>query len=236
MSRREAAGDLDVALAYLKGFATFMGLSLRIAPGALVPRPETELLGETAVELLRARNETGRGLRALDMCCGSGNLACGIAAALPDLQMWASDVTPDAVRIARDNVERLDLAARVQVLQGDLFAPLAGLGLEGTFDAIVCNPPYISRNRLAGELAGLLAHEPREAFDGGPYGLTVHQRVIREAPAFLRAGGLLAFEIGLAQERQVMLLFSRSPAFENPSTRSDAAGNPRVVLASRKKE
>ena len=236
MSRREAAGDLDVARAYLEGHAAFMGLSLRIAPGALVPRPETELLGETAVELLRARSASGRGLRALDMCCGSGNLACGIAARLPDLEMWASDVTADAVRIARDNVEQLGLGDRVKVFQGDLFAPLAGLGLEGSFDAIVCNPPYISRNRLAGELAGLLAHEPREAFDGGPYGLTVHQRVIREAPAFLRTGGVLAFEIGLAQERQVMLLFSRAPAFETPSTRNDAEGNPRVVVATRKKE
>jgi release factor glutamine methyltransferase len=228
--------DLDVALAYSRGRATFMGLSLRIAPGALVPRAETQLLGGTAVELLRGRNPSGAGLRALDMCCGSGNLACGIAAALPDLRMWASDLTVDAIRIARGNVDDLGLAARVQVLQGDLFAPLAGLGLEGSLDGIVCNPPYISRNRIEGDLAGLLAHEPREAFDGGPYGLTIHQRVIREAPAFLRAGGFLAFEIGLAQERQVMLLFSRSPAFEGPSTRSDAEGNTRVVLAARKKE
>jgi release factor glutamine methyltransferase len=228
--------DLDVALAYSTGRASFMGLSLRIEPGALVPRAETELLGETAVELLRERNPSGAGLRALDMCCGSGNLACGIAARLPDLRVWASDLTADAVRIARANVEDLGLAARVQVLQGDLFAPLAGLGLEEAVDAIVCNPPYISRNRLERELAGLLAHEPREAFDGGPYGLTIHQRVIREAPAFLRAGAILAFEIGLAQERQVMLLFSRSPAFEEPSTRRDAEGNVRVVLAARKKE
>lgn len=236
MSDRKLAGDLDVALAYSTGRASFMGLSLRVAPGALVPRAETELLGETAVELLRARSPDGAGLRAVDMCCGSGNLACGIAARLPALRMWASDLTADAVRIARGNVEDLGLAARVQVLQGDLFAPLAGLGLEGSLDAIVCNPPYISRNRLEGELAGLLAHEPREAFDGGPYGLTIHQRVIRVAPAFLRVGGFLAFEIGLAQERQVMLLFSRSPAFEEPSTRSDAQGNTRVVLAARKKE
>ncbi|HEY5678304.1 MAG TPA: HemK/PrmC family methyltransferase [Myxococcales bacterium] len=228
--------DLDVALAYSKGRANFMGLSLRIAPGALVPREETQLLGETAVGLLRARSASGAGLRAVDMCCGSGNLACGIARRLPDLRVWASDLTADAVRIARGNVDELGLAGRVQVLQGDLFAPLAGLGLEGEVDGIVCNPPYISRNRLAGELAGLLAHEPREAFDGGPYGLTIHQRVIREAPGFLRHGGFLAFEIGLAQERQVMLLFSRSPAFEAPTTRSDAQGNPRVVLAVRKKE
>lgn len=236
MSGRGPADDLDVARAYSTGRASFMGLSLRIAPGALVPRAETQLLGETAAGLLLAKSPGGAGLRAVDMCCGSGNLACGIAARLPELRIWASDLTADAVRIARGNVEDLGLAGRVQVLQGDLFAPLAGLGLEGTLDAIVCNPPYISRNRLDGELAGLLAHEPREAFDGGPYGLTIHQRVIRDAPAFLRAGGFLAFEIGLAQERQVMLLFSRSPAFEEPSTRSDAEGNTRVVLAARKKE
>ncbi len=226
--------DLDVKLAYQRGRATFMGLSLRVAPGALVPRAETELLGSTAVEKLRAKSPDGAGLRVVDMCCGAGNLACGIAAALPRVEVWACDLTEAATQIAHANAAELGLSPRMRVLTGDLFAPLAGEGLEGGLDAIVCNPPYISTNRLAGDRKGLLEHEPREAFDGGPYGLSVHQRVIRAAPAFLRPGGFLAFETGLAQARQVVLLFARSREFAEPATRSDAGGNERVVIAEKR--
>ena len=91
--------------------------------------------------------------------------------------------------------------------QGDLFASLADLGLEGRVDAVICNPPYISTGKLEKESAHLLEQEPREAFDGGPYGLTIHQRAIKEALPFLRAGGTLLFEMGVGQERQLKLLF-----------------------------
>lgn len=207
-----------------------MGLALFVARGALVPRPETELLGEIVAAELRA------GERMIDMCCGSGNLACGIAARIPRLRVWASDLSEGAISVARRNVEELGLGDRVSVLQGDLFAPLSGLGLFGSIDAVVCNPPYISSGRLARDRAPLLDHEPREAFDGGPYGVAIYQRVIREAPSYLRPGGVLAFEIGLAQERQVMLLLGRSDHFAPPVTRKDDAGNVRVVMAARARE
>jgi release factor glutamine methyltransferase len=121
------------------------------------------------------------------------------------------------------------VADRVAVAQGDLFAGLVGLDLEGTADLIVCNPPYISQGRLAGDRAPLLEHEPREAFDGGPYGLSIHQRVIREALPYLREGGTLMFEIGLGQDRQLKLLFDRARGYSSLLAVPNAAGEVRVV-------
>lgn len=228
LAQRRKAGE---PLGYLTGRVRFMGLRLIAAPGALVPRPETELLGETAAAALQARAAGGEGLTLLDLCCGAGNLACGITARLTGLRTWACDLTDGAVNLARRNAEALGLTARLWVDQGDLFGALAGHGLEGGLDAIVCNPPYISTGRLAKDRAALLVHEPREAFDGGPYGLSIHQRVVREAPRFLKPGGTLSFEIGLGQERQLALLFDRSGAFEPLALHHDREGRPRVASA-----
>jgi release factor glutamine methyltransferase len=139
-------------------------------------------------------------------------------------------VTQAAVELTRQNVARLGIADRLTVTQGDLFAPLEGQELEGAVDVIVCNPPYISTGRLMTERSGLLRHEPREAFDGGPYGLSIHQRVLSEARRFLKAGGFLMMEFGLAQDRQVKMLFDRSRAYDNVRFVADPAGNPRVVI------
>jgi HemK-like putative methylase len=167
------------------------------------------------------------------MCCGSGNLACGVAAAICDLQVWASDLTDETVQLSRRNVDRLKLSSRVRVSQGDLFAGLAGLHLEGSIDVVICNPPYISEARLASDRAHLLEHEPREAFDGGPYGLSIHQRVIKEALPFLKPDGWLLFEMGLGQEQQLSFLFRRAKAYGDVQFINDAAGAPRVAFAQR---
>ena len=215
--------------AYARGRAVFMGVELLVAPGALVPRAETELLGNTALELL-----AGMALaqpRIIDMCCGSGNLACALAVRVPAARVWGSDLTDGCVSVARRNVEHLGLGERVRIRQGDLFASLEGDGLDARCDLVVCNPPYISAKRLEGDRAYLLQHEPREAFDGGPYGLSIHQRVIKLAPAFLRPGGYLLFEIGEGQDRQITLLFERAKAYDDIRLVKDAQGAARVALA-----
>jgi release factor glutamine methyltransferase len=203
--------------------ARFMDVDLLVERGVLMPRVETELLGATALEVAADQS------RIVDMCCGSGNLACALAAHLPGARIWASDLTAACVSLARRNVEHTGVADRVTVVQGDLFSGLQGLA--GAVDLIVCNPPYISQAKLAGERQALLEHEPREAFDGGPYGLSIHQRVVKEALPFLKPGGHLLFEIGLGQERQVKILFERTRAYEAPRTVANAAGEVRVVAA-----
>jgi len=218
--------------AYQSGRVRFMGLELVIARGVLVPREETELLARTALDVLKRLG--GERPRIIDMCCGSGNLASVLAVHLPGAEVWASDLTDGAVAVARQNVALLGLSQRVHVHQGDLFAGLAGLALEGSVDAIVCNPPYISEKRLSGDRAQLLDNEPREAFDGGPYGLSIHQRVIKDALAFLKPGGHLMFEFGLGQEKQLKILFERGKVYEDVRLVSNAAGEPRVALGRKK--
>jgi release factor glutamine methyltransferase len=136
--------------------------------------------------------------------------------------------------VARRNAQHTQLAERVHVHQGDLFQSLVGLGLEGSIDLIVCNPPYISEGRLQGDRAELLEHEPREAFAAGPYGLSIHQRVLKDALAFLKPGGYLLFEFGLGQDRQLKLLFERAKQYEDIRLVQNQAGEARVALGRKK--
>lgn len=208
----------------------FLGVEIETGPGALIPRAETALLGRTAIAKLHAASALARQeherVRFVDVCCGTGNLACALAAALPAAHGFALDLTDGCVALARANVGRLGFAARVTVLQGDLFAPLVDT-LE--VDVVVCNPPYISTSKLATRED--LHAEPREAFDGGPYGIAIHQRVAREAVALLRPGGWLTFEIGHGQERQLELVIGRTKAYDQIELVADEAGATRVIAA-----
>ncbi len=219
---------MNIAEIYRRGRVGFMGVELLVAPGALVPREETELLGRTAVEVIQDLEVPAP--RIIDMCCGSGNLACAIGCRVPQAEIWASDLTDGCVEVARRNVRQLGLSDRVRIFQGDLFDGLRGLALEGTIDAVVCNPPYISQKRLEADRAHLLEHEPRAAFDGGPYGLAIHQRVLKDALTYLRPGGALLFEIGLGQDRQIRILFQRAGGYEDIGLVTDAAGDARVAM------
>ncbi len=209
---------------------TFMGIELELSDGVLVPRQETELLGEKAVAILRGRPD---GCVVVDMCCGSGNLALAIASQIDSAHIWAADLTETSVELTKRNADRLGLAERVNIRCGDLFAAFEADGLERKIDLVVCNPPYISTTRLDGESAHLLQHEPREAFDGGPYGISIHQRLIREAVDFLKPGGWLVFEFGEGQERQAAALITRTRAYDSVEFSYDDAGKARVASAQR---
>src|SRR5712671_5614712 len=156
MDQREAA--------FARGFQDFMGIALRISPGILIPRKETELLGYTALEFLDGVSSP----RIIDMCAGSGNICCALAAKVPNAMFWAVDSTPECIGLITRNVIQLSLQERVVVEQSDLFNNLRGRSLENTMDLIVANPPYISSGRLERESKDLLTLEPREAFEAGP--------------------------------------------------------------------
>lgn len=228
---------VDVRERLTAGRQRFLDVELFCGPGALVPRPETEILGWTAVNRLKStqaeaeRQGGAADLRVIDMCCGAGNLACALAVHVPRSRVWASDLTDGCIEWTRRNVAHLGLDDRVTVGQGDLFAGLDPFGLDGSIDVIVCNPPYISTGRLETERAALLELEPREAFDGGPYGLSIHQRVLADAPRFLKPGGWLLMEFGLGQHRQVKILADRAKRFGNTEFINDASGAPRVVVS-----
>ena len=219
----------SVTEAFAKGTHRFMGVELLVAPGALLPRAETEILGGAAVELVK----TIISPVIIDVCCGSGNLACAIAHQVPGATVFAADLTASCATLARRNVEHLRLEKQVTVFQGDLFEPLRSALPASGVDVIVCNPPYISTSKLEAARASLLENEPREAFDGGPYGLAIHQRVIKEAVALLKPGGHLLFEFGLGQERQMKALFERSRAYSDIRFFKNTEGAPRAVVATR---
>lgn len=226
----------SVADTLARGKVRFLGIELVAAEGALVARKETETLGKTAVRLIGAHAAAEGAPLVIDMCCGSGNLACAIATHVPSATVHGSDLTDGCVSVARKNVEALGLGDRLTIHQGDLFASLTGQGLEGKVDAVVCNPPYISTGKLESDKADLLPKEPREAFDGGPYGIAIHQRVVRDALAFLKPGGLLMFEIGAGQAKQVSLLFARAKGYDAVESVSDEAGEVRVLFTRKKRD
>lgn len=205
--RRAAGAPLGLVL----GQQRFLGIDLLASEDVLAPREETEILGNEVLAILRAlaQEEPERELRMIDMGCGSGNLACAAAVAVPRTRVWASDLTASCVNLTRSNVAHLSLQDRIEVTQGDLFAPLSARGLEGTMDLVVMNPPYIPSTSLSNAHAGLLRHEPREAFDGGPYGISILTRLLQEAPPFLKGGGYLLFEFGLGQARIIQSLVER---------------------------
>lgn len=208
-------------------FHKFLSISLLAGPGVLAPRPETELLGQLGLDLIAEQQAPW----VIDMCCGSGNLGLAIAHDRPDARVFLSDLTLETVSHARQNANRLGLDERVRIGQGDMFAGIAPL-LDGKkVDLVVCNPPYISSGKLAGEAAHLLENEPREAFDGGAYGISIHQKLIADAPGYLRVGGWLAFEFGLGQDRQVAMLLKRDGRYGDVQFAEDGLGNPRVARA-----
>jgi release factor glutamine methyltransferase len=213
------------------GHVRFLGIELLVAHGALVPRAETELLAKTAIDVLKAAASPS--LRVIDMCCGAGNLACAVAHSLPNAHVWAADLTEPCVDLTRRNAAHVGVAPRVSVHRSDLFGALVGLALEGSVDLVVCNPPYISEKRLHEDRAALLELEPEEAFAAGPYGLSIHQRVIRDAADYLRPGGTLCIEIGVGQAKQVELLFKRTRSYDDIRAHTDSAGELRVVTGRR---
>lgn len=215
-------------LAHLTRRQRFMGLDFEVGAQALIPRRETELLGETALSLLPAGMASPR---VVDVCTGCGNLAAAIATRRSDAQVFASDLSPEAVALARRNVESLGLQGRVTLAEGDLLAPFDTPAFLGQVDLLVCNPPYISSGRLATMPGEIVAHEPRMAFDGGPFGVRLVQRLLQEAPRFLRPGGWLAFEIGLGQAPAVARRLTPALGYASVRTVDDAAGAPRVVVA-----
>lgn len=182
---RRAGGE---PVAYLIGFREFFGREFAVSPAVLIPRPETELLVESAL----AGVGTGATARILDLGTGSGCIAITLALAIPQARVTAVDTSQEALHIARRNAERLGV--RLNLLQSDWFAALAG----ECFDLIVANPPYIAAGdpHLA---AGDLRHEPPAALASGADGLAAIRRIVAAAPAYLAPGGRLWLEHGYDQ-------------------------------------
>jgi release factor glutamine methyltransferase len=222
-----------VPISYLTGRQRFMGLELQADPGALIPRKETELLCRSAIDVLRRMASRKENLTIVDVCTGSGNLAVALAHYVSNARVFASDLSPEAVEVARRNVRYLELDKRVEIRAGDLFAPFEDPFFHGNVDVITCNPPYISSGKLEAMPEEILKHEPRLAFDGGPFGIHVLNRFIQDAPRFLRRGGWAVFEVGLGQGRAIFQRLAGDDRFRKIIPIQDSSGRVRGIMASR---
>jgi release factor glutamine methyltransferase len=216
--------------AYQRGVWPFMGREFLTEQGTIYPREESAIVVRTIVELSQS-GAIGPEPRLIDQCGGSGNLGCMMALLLPGARVWTTDINEKASALARRNIAKHGLEGRVEARTGDLFKTLDGLGLEGKVDAVGCSPPFISTGRLTRDRAYLLEHEPREAFDAGPYGIALHMRVVKECLPMLRVGGWLVCEFGEGQAKQVESLVARTKAYDELRVLSDADGVARAISA-----
>lgn len=207
-------------LAYLLGRWEFYGLEFWVNPHTLIPRPETELLVEAALDWLRSGPSRPR---AIDVGTGSGCIAVSLACHHPTLHIYAVDVNPGALQVARRNAGRHRVARRVHCLQADLIAPF-----WGTCDLICANLPYIPSAGL--QALRVARHEPRLALDGGPDGLRVIRRLLEQAPARLAVPGLLLLEIESTQGPAVVNLAANAFPHARVDLLADLAGHDRLVV------
>ena len=217
--RRHLAGE---PVAYLIGEWEFYGLPLDIDRQVLIPRADTETLVDCALPFLRGQ----AGSRVLDLCAGSGCIGLAVASQVADCRVTLGDISEGALRICRQNIRRNDLSDRVAPLQVNaMAAPPRQLG---TYDCILCNPPYIPTGDIAGLDVSVRDFEPHDALDGGEDGLDFYRAVSTLWRGALHTGGMLFFEVGIGQADDVLRIM-RSFGFGDLEITPDPAGIPRVV-------
>jgi len=242
VSRRAAGTPTQ----YLTGKQEFWGIEFYVAPGVLIPRPETEHVVEVALQRLRSkrkpeksdltlrRERLGRAMRIVDVGTGSGCLAVALAREVPQARIWATDISRAALAIAWHNVVRYDLEARIEFLEASLLTPfLLGGEAENAapFDLIVSNPPYVARWEFAKLARELREHEPQEALLAGDTGLELYRPLIRQAEKVLAPSGAIVLEVGAGQASDVRALIREG--WTDISITNDLAGIQRVVSAVR---
>lgn len=218
--QRRLAGE---PVSRITGAREFWGLPLAVTPAVLVPRPETETVVELALSLVADRM---RRWRIADLGTGSGAILLALLHELPKAFGIGTDISADALGIARRNAARLGLADRAQFLVGDF-----ATGLGGPFDLVVSNPPYIATGEIAAVAREVRDHDPRLALDGGTDGLAAYRAIAADAPRLI-GGGHLVVEIGAGQQRDVEFLF-REKGLAIAAVRHDLSGIARAVAARR---
>jgi release factor glutamine methyltransferase len=221
---RRAKGE---PLQYLTGEREFYGLVFRVTPDVLIPRPETEVLVEKALELLRGKSP--RQSRLVDVGTGSGCIAVSIALEHPASVCWAIDLSPVALRVAHENAIRHGVAERILFVHADL---LECFPRHPCFDLVLCNPPYVALTEYGSLPCAVRDHEPHLALFGGESGLEVYRRLVPEAAPRLVPGGHLLLELGAGQAEQVGRLVERQ-GLSLEMIIDDLQGIPRCLVGRR---
>jgi release factor glutamine methyltransferase len=215
-------------VAYILGKRDFYQHELEISSDVLVPRPETELLVDRALEVLPASAAC-----ALDLCTGSGAIAIALALQRPNLEIDATDISPAALLVAGRNVGRHQLGGRVRLHLGDLFEALPA---PRRYPLLLANPPYVAETEWSSLSPDVALHEPRIALVAGLDGFAVLQRLCVQAADFIEPGGALLFEVGRGQAERVASWLGEDVRFERIATHKDLAGIERLVEARRRQD
>lgn len=221
-------------VAYLIGRREFYGLDFHVDQRVLIPRPETELLVDAVLGQIEMRTEElapGYRLRVLDVGTGCGAIALAVAANSPDVDVYATDVSADAIEVARLNIRRLDARCQVTLLHGDLLIPFLHKVDAHQVDFIAANLPYIDSQEYKSLAPDVREYEPQLALEAGPRGLDAISRLLEQAPQHLRPGGVIFLEIGADQGHSVMSLAStKIPQAQLISLRQDYNGRDRLII------
>ena len=205
-------------LQYILGECEFMSLMFYTQNGVLIPRPDTETLVETVI------NSAPNGAEILDLCCGSGCIGISLAHYIPSARVTMTDISDKAIELSNRNIERNGLSDRVNVKKSDILSER----IDGKYDVIVSNPPYIETDVIDTLEHTVKDYEPHLALDGGTDGLVFYRRITSLAPEMLRDNGILAFEIGFGQGESVSKLMEKD--FTDVRIIKDLGGNDRVVI------
>jgi release factor glutamine methyltransferase len=220
-------------LPYIVGVQEFWSLEFAVTPEVLVPRPETELLVEQAIERLKAVPAEGNKTPAiLELGTGCGAIAISLAKSVQQARIWATDISAEALRLARVNAEKHGVSDRITFIQGSLWEPLLHQGL--TFDHILSNPPYIAPEEFEHLSPEVRDYEPRLALDGHKDGMTFIQTIIREAPVFMNPGGWIMLEMAPGQTEKALGLIGEIKDYGEKTRIKDYSHRYRVVMAQRK--
>lgn len=221
----------NMPLAYITGYQNFMGLEILADKRALIPRKETEILGRKALEISLSLSDANKKIHIMDVCCGSGNVGLAVAYYNPNCFVYSSDLSIDAVELTQENINLLNFKKRVRVKQGDMMSAFENKEEYGEFDLIICNPPYISSLKVQKMELEISLNEPKVAFDGGMLGINIIQKLISEAPKYLKKSGWLIFEVGAGQGEFLNQLLKRTQLFSHTGTVLDINGQIRVLFA-----
>jgi release factor glutamine methyltransferase len=229
-------------VAYITGRKEFWTFVLEVNSAVLIPRPDTEIIVEETLDVakklestddldsrLRGNDSTQRPVRILDIGTGSGAIALALAYEIADAKVVATDISDATLKLAKKNAAALGLQDKIDFRQGNLFEPVDGL-----FDIIVSNPPYIAAKEYEELPASVRAFEPREALLAGESGLEFYEKLIYQAADFLQKNGWLLLEIGAKQEAGIRRIMDDSGFYDSIEMRRDYAGLPRVIKARRK--
>ncbi len=216
-------------LQYIIGSTEFFGLEFKVNESVLIPRPETETLVEIVLEHLKDSPLP----KIIDLGTGSGAIAISLAKNLRDSFVLATDISPDALKLAKKNAKKHKVDDQIDFLCGDMFEPLRNKNLEKEIDCVVSNPPYVSQDELDHLPKEVKDYEPIVALRTDEEGTFFHKRIIEGSLAFLKKGGILALEVGLGQATKVADLIRSQKEFENTEMKKDLGGIERIVVTYR---